>query len=362
MSDNDRRKLADAFDREIDPLEEYQDTFEDIDVDPFELFIDERVVDRGLADATVGLYDRSFRNWKAFAEEAGRHPACPNKPLMKQFIHHLRDRGTGDDTIKNRINCLNQAYEYWQAAQEFPHPTDYNPIKQAKADIEFESGSVKPPHPLSITDVREKVEEITHIRDRALVLIQLKLGLRATEVCNIKLSEIHIANDDLQAHYDTLGTAADLQGQSNALLIPDDRAGNKSKRPRLLPVDDELRAMLVRYLLIRPDNGEPWLFLSKNRHMQCQQDYINAIWKDTFHPTYEETEQYRSLTSHFGRHFFTTYWRVKQDLNRELIKYMRGDTPGARSLQERGAIDDYIHTYYGDIEEIYREQIYKIGF
>jgi len=40
---------------------------------------------------------------------------------------------------------------------------------------------------------------------------------------------------------------------------------------------------------------------------------------------------------------------------------MRGDTAGAGNIDERGAIDEYIHTYYEDIEPIYRENIYKLS-
>lgn len=39
---------------------------------------------------------------------------------------------------------------------------------------------------------------------------------------------------------------------------------------------------------------------------------------------------------------------------------MRGDTPGAGNIEDRGAIDEYIHTY-DDIEPLFREHIYKLG-
>ncbi len=203
--------------------------------------------------------------------------------------------------------------------------------------------------------------DITHIRDRAIVLIQLKLGLRATEVCNLKLSEIHLANSGVLNHYDEMGSVRALKNRENAVYIPHDREGNKSRRPRVLPLDDELRHALLQYLLIRPDNGEPWLFLSKNGRTQLRQKNVNVVWKDAFHPEYAETEDFRAVTSHYGRHRFTTFWRVEEDLNRELIKYMRGDTAGSATLDDRGAIDEYIHTYYEDIEPIYRERIYKLG-
>jgi len=202
---------------------------------------------------------------------------------------------------------------------------------------------------------------VTHVRDRAVIACQLKLGLRATELCNIKLSEITIENSELQRHYPELGTHSALDKIENAIYISHDRDGNKSRRPRVLPLDDELRRVLLRYLLTRPDTGSEWLFLSHTTYAQMHREYVSAIWEDAFHPEYEESEDYAAVTSHFGRHRFTTYWRVEQDLNRELIKYMRGDTAGARNIEERGAIDEYIHTYYEDVESIYRESIYKLN-
>lgn len=92
----------------------------------------------------------------------------------------------------------------------------------------------------------------------------------------------------------------------------------------------------------------PWLFLSV-RGNQLRKQRINELWKDCFHPEYAESESWRAVTSHYGRHRFTTFWRVGQDIERPLIKYMRGDRPDSRSVTDRGGIDEYIHTYYEDI-------------
>lgn len=98
-----------------------------------------------------------------------------------------------------------------------------------------------------------------------------------------------------------------------------------------------------------------------SRSPQVTTNDINKVWKGAFHPEYAETDEYKAVTSHFGRHYFTTYWRVEQDVNRELVKYMRGDTAGTASIDDREAIDSYIHTYYEDIEPLYREEIFKFG-
>lgn len=360
---NSREELAEAFDRDLDPLAKFADTFEKERIDAFAIYKEERLSPKDIADRTVTEYNRTFRQWKEFMERQGRHPACPNDTHVKQFIQYRREEhGNESGTIKNKLMYLNQAYQYWQEDAAFPHPQDYNPIDVAKGAVNLEENPPKEPPRLTIEDLRGEVDDINHIRDRAIVVMQLKLGLRASEVCNIKLSEVDIANHDVRNHYSQMGESSGLQGRENAVYIPHDRELNKSQRPRVLPLDDELRRVLVRYLLIRPDNGEPWLFLTKTQRGKMQRQDLTKLWKGYFQPKYEETDEHRGITSHYGRHRFTTYWRVEEDLNRELIKYMRGDTAGSASIEDMGAIDEYIHTYYEDIEPLYREgRIFKLN-
>jgi integrase/recombinase XerD len=164
----------------------------------------------------------------------------------------------------------------------------------------------------------------------------------------------------LKQQYPELGGHERLSDRPNAVYVPHDREGNKSRCPRVLPLDDELQSVLTEYLLRRPTVDDPWVFLSKTNHNHLRRKAINTVWKNTFHPQYAETDRYRAVTSHYGRHRFSTYWRVEQDLTRELLQYLRGDTPGATEFSEIGALDEYLHTYYEDIEEIYRERMYSI--
>lgn len=214
-----------------------------------------------------------------------------------------------------------------------------------------------------VDELRDMMDSVTNIRNRAIIGLQFKLGLRAGEVSNIKISNLSLPNSEIQGHYSEMGTARRIADRENVIYVPsgDERDGNKSRRPRVLPLDDELRRVLTRYLLIRPDSGERWLFLSEKTHSELNKSFVNKVWKDEFHPEYAETDEYRPVTSHFGRHRFSTWWRVEQDVNRELVKYMRGDKPGSASAKTREAIDAYLHTYYEDIRDLYLENIYKIG-
>lgn len=362
MGDSDRRTIADAFNRDLDPLAKYAQRFDSIEIDPFDLYINERLSKKDLTKETIDQYNRSFRQWKEFMYNEERHFACPNKDHVTRFINYLQEeRGNAAGTIKNRLMYLNQAYKYWQDDAAFPHPHDYNPIDLAKKTADLSDEPQKKLRRLTVSELSDKLQEITNIRDQAFVLIQLKLGLRASEVCNIKISEIHLSNTVIEDHYSEMGTTKPLDGRRNAIYIPHDRERNKSRKPRVLPLDYELRQVLLKYILIRPDINEPWLFLSKVGRQKLRYADINKVWKNYFHPEYAENERFRAVTSHYGRHRFTTYWRVEQDLSRELVKYMRGDTPGGSKLENLDVMDEYIHTYYEDIETIYREQIYQFG-
>lgn len=360
--DEQRAALAGAFGRELDPLAEFAETFDAAGFDAFGMFMSERIEPRDLTDHTRETYRRTWRQWSTFMHGEGRHPACPSEAHVKRFIAHLRDaEGNHPRTINMKLQKLGSAFEYWQEDAAFPHKQDYNPITAAKEKVNLDAPATKEPPRLPIDDLRRVLADVTHIRERALITIQLKLGLRAGETANIQLADVDIRNAELREHYPELGSNTMLDGRENAVCIPQDRAGNKSKRPRVLPLDDETRRVFLRYLLARPDVDEPWLFLSPERNEQLRPRDVNDVWKAHFQPEYAETDEHRAITSHFGRHRFTTFWRVEQDVSRELVKYMRGDKAGAGVGEDRGGIDHYLHTYFEDIEDLYRENIYRLG-
>lgn len=361
MSDN-RKAIADAFGREIDPLAQYTEIFETTDADAFSAFIEDVLEPKNTTPKTVRGYERTIREWRSFMNEQGRHPATPHEDHVKAFTRReIDEKGNSTRTAKKKLWHLNAVYQYWQSDAAFPHSSEYNPFQVAKKKLSLSTERVKDPPRIPVSTLREILGDVTHVRDRALIAMQLKLGLRATEIANIKLSELDITDHEVQRHYTDMGTASQVARFEDAVFIPSDRPGNKSERPRMLPIDDEMRRVLTNYLLVRPDADEPWMFLSRTNHTRIDDETVNLAWKRAFHPEYAETSHHRAVTSHYGRHRFTTYWRVEQDMNRELIKYMRGDTSAGGPTDRAGGIDNYIHSYYEDIEPLYRERIYKLG-
>jgi integrase/recombinase XerD len=60
---NNRKAIADAFEREIDPLAEYSEIFETIDADAFGAFIEDILEPKNPTSGTVQGYERTIREY-----------------------------------------------------------------------------------------------------------------------------------------------------------------------------------------------------------------------------------------------------------------------------------------------------------
>ncbi|WP_434531166.1 tyrosine-type recombinase/integrase [Haloarcula sp. NS06] len=358
------KKFASAFNQETDPLAQYSDQFQDLP-DPFEYFIANVLNNRDSIEdpETLDHYRRTYRQWRKHIQAitANRHPACPNPKHVQRFIEWRRDvHANNPQTIKGKLSRLTQAYEYWQEKSNFPHPPDWNPFTLARKETRLGKSQKKDHYVLSLSNLRSVFRQTANIRRRAIIGLQLKQGLRAGEVCNLRLSDINISHSELQTQYPELGTHRAFGEHKGAIYIPHDRDGNKSSNPRLIPVDDELRWLLLRHLLTRPQVNEPWAFLSRRTFTKMVPQGVNKEWKTTFHPEYAETDQNAPITSHYGRHWFSSYCRLAQEMEREQVQYLRGDR--VQPLNEfPSAIDDYLHPNYALIEEPYRKHIFKLN-
>lgn len=363
------KQIADAFETTLDPLAEFESRFLQLSVKPFNVFKTEILQPNDLADITIRHYESVFSEWSQFMRSQDRHPVCPKDSHVINFIQwqlNPKEEDGKDNhprTVKGKLRKLNRAYEYWQKSAVFPHPRGYNPIQLAREKVDLSNPDMKKHRRIPVEELREMITSVKNIKSRAIIGMQFKLGLRVGELVNIKLSDLSISNSEVQGHHPQLEAGKTASDYKNTLYVPsgNDRDGNKSRRPRILPIDDELQRLLIKYLLVRPDNGEQWVFLNDKTHSKLNRSRANKMWKKEFHPEYAESNEYRPITSHFGRHRFSTWWRVEQGINRELVEYMRGDKAGSAEVSTWETIDAYLHTYYEDICDTYLDNIYQIG-
>ena len=105
----------------------------------------------------------------------------------------MEEKDNAASTVTNKFQQLNTAYNYWQDHPDLPHPQDYNPFQLVRSKVDLSDDGKKEPPRLTTDELRDILADVTNVRDRAVITCQLKLGLRGTELCNIKLSEVTIA-------------------------------------------------------------------------------------------------------------------------------------------------------------------------
>jgi len=347
------------------------------------LYLAAKVYPRDITENSKQYHERSLRQWSEHMSTEGRHPACANKYQVRRFIEkEFSEVGNHPDTVKMKVRAISAMYRWLCRRQEFAHPSNYNPVAAVHEDYPYEAAlasdggdsnaglidNLRGETPrIALSELREAIGSINHIRSRAVIVSMLKLGIRANEICNVKLGDIHIDNTELQHYYPEVGSTPELQDPRtgnpyrNAIVIPHHRAGTKSKRTRIIPLDDEARRVLLQYLRLRPDNGRPWLLLTTTRHSQTGPQTIADVWIDEFWSRVPVDRPDR-LASHYGRKYFSSFWRKEQDLAREKVQYLRGDRIGGNERTGRSeSIDSYLDIYYQDVEGEYRENIYKFN-
>lgn len=363
-------EFGDAFEVNDDPLKEFDQLFRDVDNDPIEIYIEYRIENQDLSDSRTNSKKRILGRWCEHMKDYNRHHACANSRHVADYINKEISKGNSAGYIKTQINIFSNMYDYWANHPKMPHGTGeakgYNPVESAyefkKKQIRNNKSKKKPQHQISIEELGHKIREVKNILHRAVLVTQLKYGLRSGQISNIHISDLKIDHKELNDLYPELGTHPRVNGLDNDAIHfapTSEREGGKSERPIVMPVDRELRQLLVRYLRQRPPIDDPHLFLNNSNGNPLHSKILNEkMWRPTFHPEYAETEVYDSVTSHYARHRFSTYWRKEIGINSELIKYMRGDKQDELQTGSPDVLNNYVHTYYSDIKRLYLNNIY----
>lgn len=342
-----------------DRLAEVEPFFEEVEVDPFELYLLEDRHEK-ITEESYNHWKRAFKQWKDFMTAQNRHPACPSRTHVSKFVVFQRDDlGNTEGDVKKKLFYVNAAYKWMQDDERFKTPTDFNPFNKWLRRGRLDTGKIERSFPrVSIEELRERVGAITNIRERAVTVTHLKTGIRSSELGNINLRDINIKHPEVREHYPQIGTHPKNEEHPNSVYIPSERSGNKREVSTILPLDEETRQCIVDWLLIRPDNGKEALFFTEKGKRISRTD-IYYMWQKYWWPDYkfDEDDEYDSITPHFARHWFTTWFR-NQDVPEVKVKYMRGDKTNASN--QSSAIDLYIHGYYEDIEDIYREKVFPL--
>jgi len=366
--------IGEKFQMNSDPLKKFDNKFKELEIDPISIYCDQVIMKKDNVEKVNTTKVSIIESWSEHMSDFDRHPTCPNLTHVASYMNKEMSKRNKVDTTLSKMRELSSMFEYWSEHPKMPHGTgearDFNPVRsvlELKRDdiLAKREDDKKPPHQISIEELSHKIRQIKNILQRAFVVCQLKHGSRAGQTSNIQLKDIQLNHNGLKELYPTIGTHTRFNNIDDDVIYYapfQERKGGKSKRPIVMPVDQELKRILIRYLQQRPPVNKKWMFINPVSCEKIRTEYANRkFWKTAFHPEYDETEMYRPVTSHYARHRFNTYWGTEIDIKSEHLKYMRGDKKKELATNSSDAMHAYIHAYYPDIKDIYLDKIYKFN-
>ena len=336
----------------------------DPDTDPVGYFLDD-ITYHGKSDRTRAAYERVLREFETFLKDGARPLAieeASHRDCMA-FVHGLRG-AKSESTVATYASYLHRFFSYMTQVGAFTE----NPMALVMEEMDESINTDPTRREIPVPAMRAFVGEITHPLRRAVVLTLLKTGMRAGELCNLDCRDVNLADIDERLDHDV---RAGLDGRPNSMYVAaaptrgavingeERTASNKRKRDTTIPIDDELRRALIRWLAIRPDSQSAAapLFLSTSDEwgQRLTPDMVHHMVEThaRAHGWYREgggVEE--NVTPHYFRHFFTTHLRDRTG-KRGVVKYLRGDVA-------QDVIDTYTHEWGNRVRQVYEANIYQL--
>lgn len=286
---------------------------------------------RGMSRATLKEYPGQVRRFLAFLD---KDPRLTDKDDLKRYLNYLRQEGTHKGKSLTWVfSILASFYDYLEEEEMISS----NPVisvrkRYLRSYKKVEEKSDR--QCISIEDAAKLVNSIIDTRDRAIVLLLLKTGMRRHELRELDVEDVDIEKMELR-------------------LKSTPKRTNKT-----LFFDEETAETLRKWLRIREyrSNGSRALFLSPAGGRMGSEAIRNIVARHAecvglHDPGSEKLEE--RFTPHCCRHWFTTHLR-RAGMPREFIQELRGDV-------RREAIDIYDHIDKDELKKSYLAHIPQLG-
>jgi integrase len=326
---------------------------------PIEYFLED-MEQHGRSQRTIDAYSRVLRDFEQYINE--RSNTTPPEASYRDctaWINTLR-RDNAKSTVASYASYLNRFYVYMTQVGVL----EENPMTLVIEEMEETIDANPTRRDISVPAMRDFVSSIEHPLHKAIIVTLLKTGMRAGELSNLDLRDTSI---ERLPH----ASRPQLDEKGNSLFISPDRsrgelsegerrtASNKRKRSTVIPIDGELRDVLLRWLAVRPDANSP----AKPLFTHTAKRWGERITPDAVHHIVEKHARkngwYRTggsaeenVTPHYFRHFFTTHLRDRTG-DRGIVKYLRGDVAS-------DVIDTYTHNWGDRVRQVYERNIYQL--
>lgn len=305
-------------------------------------FIEEMEI-YGKSPSTLNEYKRVLKDYTEFLDKKLDEA---NRRDCMFYIKELRTRDLASSSIATYASYIHRFYSYLEKAEEFN--LNSNPMSLVMEEMEEKIDKNPRRRDLSVKEVSNFVKNINQPRDKCILFVLFKTGIRAGELANLDIDHISISPKEDKK----FGLGGEVS-EPSSIFISSDINGNKRVRDTLIPMDDELKSQLQRWIYIRPKNTK-YLFPSYSSGRLSSGSISNMMKKYTQKIGWWNTKNdlTKNVTPHYCRHFFTTYLRDSSG-DDSLVKYLRGDS-GSEILET------YTHQWGDRVREKYEKHIYKL--
>ena len=290
---------------------------------------------RALSPETLRSARSNLRTMARFLDKQETSFENVDKESLKLVLSYLRDqRGVGWKTQKHYFSDLSSFYDYLvyeEKAQSNPVPS----FRKRYLNSYKNGESASQRKLISVSEMGQLINSTLSIRDKALMTVFAKTGVRRNELISINVEDVDFQFGRIK-------------------LKP------KKKRSNLyVYFDDECAVLLSRWLRVRDQYaniGEVALFVGDMGARIGRNMVYRFVTENAERIGFHDSNSDR-LEDHFSphcfRHWFTTHLR-RNGLSREFIKELRGDS-------RREAVDIYDHIDHGELRKAYVAAIPRLG-
>jgi len=276
---------------------------------------------------TAIYYIRDFATTCEDLQNAGRAD-------LKRYLSILRGRNLKQSSIQKAYTHLSSFYEYL-VDEDLVAANPVLSFRKRYLQIYKEQIAQDVRQLISIEDASRLVNSTLDSRDKAILILLFKTGMRANELLALDVGDVDIMKMEIH-------------------LKPTAKRSN-----RLLFFDEETATVLGAWLRarnFRSTLGGDALFTSRTRPRLAITGLERAVSKhaarvglhDPASPLLE-----KRFTPHCARHFFST-WLYRAGMEERYIAWLRGDAP-------RGAMGPYVHIDPEDVRKSYLAHVPRLG-
>ncbi len=293
---------------------------------------------RGMTYYSILSYSSALRSFRKHMESIGIGDVLKiDKNAARGYLTEIREnRKLCISTIENHLSCISAFLDYlvYEDVIESNVALQVRKryVRRYKAETPDDSHSRKL---VTVVQLKELVDSILNPRDKAIIVLLAKTGIRRGELVSIDVEDVDFAEMKIR-------------------LKPKAKRSN-----RLVLFDEECARVLQEWLDVRKRyarKDEPALFVTvsggrTNRTKVYEIVTDHAARLGLHNPSSKRLEDH--FTPHCLRHWFTTYLR-RSGMPREMVQELRGDIRGE-------AIDIYYHIDDEELRNQYLRHIPRLG-